>query len=115
MASSPRLLPLKEDDSADNRKPEAKTPEDKSSAGSVQQDEKKVHNLSLDQKKQIRSELDLDGKIGDEKLEAENWDLQFLDATQAKLKELARQTQVNTNGSKLDILNRILDWYSGVN
>jgi hypothetical protein len=67
--------------------------------------------LSLESKKQLRKELDLEGKIRDVRLEDTHWEFWMLAATHAKLKDLARKMRVNPDGDKSAILTRIVNWY----
>ena len=95
----PRMLPeTSEGNDAGNDEPGAQAP----------------FNLNIEQKKQIRDKLNLKEKIEDSALDTENYDILFLDATQTDLKALARACGVKTNGSKVAITTRIIEWYAGV-
>ena len=67
--------------------------------------------LTWEQKVQIRTKLSVGDKVTDEQLE-EEWDAHFSAAAcQQDLKAIASACQVNWNGSKMEILVRIVDWY----
>ena len=85
--------------------------EPKQKAGPVE-DGDKPQEINMDQKRQIRDKLGLKEQIADDELSGDNWDAQLLGAPQAAFKDLAKACQVNTNGSKLSIMNRIIAWYS---
>ena len=46
--------------------------------------------LTLEQKQQNRARLNLNDKVTDIQLEEENWDVQFIEASQTDLKKVAK-------------------------
>ena len=84
---------------------------DTSSSNSGQQITKEIMKLSLESKKQLRKELDLEGKIRDVRLDDTHWEFWMLAATHAKLRDLAHKMRINADGDKSVILTRIVEWY----
>ena len=83
-------------------------------AGPADEDQKSA--LTWEQKVQIRAKLNVGDKVTDEQLKTEEWDAHVSAAArQQDLKALASACQANGNGSKMEILVRIVDWYKGGN
>ena len=67
--------------------------------------------LSMEYKKALRADLDLNDNLSDDQLEEDNWVLHLLAASHARLRELATRMCLDTTGNKRAILDRLVDWY----